>query len=110
MGWGSGENYRGEIVGYAHRGFCDEPGCDTVIDRGLGYTCGGLEGVEGERGCGRHFCERHLSYLLLEDEDERIETYTRENGPLCPHCLDRVEKGLPTGMEDISWFTKEETA
>ena len=104
MGWGSGENYRGETVGYNHAAICTESGCDSEIDRGLAYTCGGLEGVEGQRGCGRHFCETHLSYVILDTGDDYPEEDDDENAAVCGHCMKRIEAGLPTGMADASWL------
>jgi hypothetical protein len=46
-------------IGYGVPSVCDHPGCDTQIDRGLSYVCGG-EPYGGEFGCGLFFCERHL--------------------------------------------------
>jgi hypothetical protein len=62
MGWAHGTNYKGEEVGYGVEAVCAEDGCDEKIDKGLAYCCGDLEGVEGERGCGRYFCTAHLWY------------------------------------------------
>jgi hypothetical protein len=109
MGWASGLNYCGETVGYGHPTVCSETGCDESIDKGLAYTCGGLEGVEGEAGCGRHFCGSHLyrPFPFPDEEDDPrfdVRDENRENAALCSHCTSRWEKGLYTGMEDISWM------
>ena len=60
MGWSSGANYEGRTIGYGHRSTCEHPGCDEPIDLGLGYCCGGIDGVNGEAGCGHYFCGEHL--------------------------------------------------
>lgn len=46
-------------IGYGVPAFCDHPGCNESIDRGLAYVCGG-EPYGGERGCGLYFCAKHL--------------------------------------------------
>lgn len=61
MGWGSGFNLEGREVGYLIDATCDLDGCDTEIDRGLAYVCGGMHDG-GEHGCGRYFCAQHLGY------------------------------------------------
>lgn len=61
MGWSKGYNYLGEEIGYSVPAVCSEPGCDEKIDRGLAYTCGGLQGHDGET-CGGAFCSEHLYY------------------------------------------------
>lgn len=108
MGWGSGENYRNEVIGYSHIGVCSEPGCDEEIDKGLYFTCGGLEGVNGQRGCGRHFCGSHLFYVTSQQEEDEGDEYDPEfdeceNAGVCSHCVKRMDAGLSTGMEDITW-------
>jgi hypothetical protein len=62
MGWSDcGTDRRGRPIGYGHEATCDEPGCETRIDRGLAYACGGSHG-EGELDCDRYFCADHLFY------------------------------------------------
>lgn len=61
MGWGSGVNNACREVGYLVDATCDQPGCDTDIDRGLAYCCGGMHDG-GEHGCGGYFCPEHLGY------------------------------------------------
>lgn len=46
-------------VGYGVPATCDHPGCGEIIDRGLGYVCGG-QPYGGEHGCGLFFCSAHL--------------------------------------------------
>lgn len=61
MGWSSGVNSEGEAVGYAVEAACTS--CGKPINRGLAYTCGGLDGHSAVPGtCGRAFCEEHLFY------------------------------------------------
>jgi len=63
MGWSYGHNVEGEEVGYSVPAVCNEPGCEAKIDRGLSYTCGGLDGHSGVIGtCGKPFCSEHLLY------------------------------------------------
>lgn len=63
MGWSRGVNSEGEEVGYSIPAVCSEEGCHEKIDRGLAYTCGGLEGHSGVAGtCGKPFCSEHLYY------------------------------------------------
>lgn len=60
MGWAScGEDGQGRPIGYAHVAVCDEPGCDTRIDRGLAYACGGMHGDDVYH-CEKYFCAEHL--------------------------------------------------
>lgn len=60
MGWSLGydDNWKRD-VGYGVPAYCDHPGCNAEIDRGLGYVCGG-EPFGGDYGCGLHFCGHHL--------------------------------------------------
>ena len=63
MGWAyCGKDDRGREIGYGIIATCDQRGCDTVIDRGLGYCCGPMHGGE-EGGCGRYFCGTHLGVV-----------------------------------------------
>lgn len=60
MGWSLGfdPNWN-RFIGYGVPAFCDHPGCDAEIDRGLAYVCCGQEPYGGERGCGLFFCPKH---------------------------------------------------
>lgn len=62
MGWSVGydENHKRD-VGYGVPAYCDQPGCQAEIDRGLAHTCGG-EPYGGSEGCGLHFCRTHLYF------------------------------------------------
>lgn len=65
MGWAYCGEVDGRPVGYGVEATCDKRGCDTVIDRGLGYICGDMHHVPwaDERGCGRYFCEEHRGWV-----------------------------------------------
>jgi hypothetical protein len=51
-------------IGYGVPAYCDQPGCDVVIDRGLSYVCGNAP-YGGERGCGLFFCGEHMRAACL---------------------------------------------
>lgn len=58
MGWAfCGTNRNGVEIGYGVEAVCDEPGCTTVIDRGLGYLCGDMH--DDERTCAKYYCSHH---------------------------------------------------
>lgn len=68
MGWSNcGTDSKGRDIGYAIEAFCDHPGCAAKIDRGLGYACGEMHG-EDEVSCEGYFCEKHLSYVVNQDD------------------------------------------
>lgn len=79
MGWSLGydDNWRRD-VGYGVPAYCDHPGCDKMIDRGLGYVCGG-EPFGGEHGCGLHFCGEHLWHRKPRGHDRFV--------PNCKRCM-----------------------
>lgn len=88
MSWANcGTDSEGRSIGYGVAATCDEPGCSTVIDRGLGYACGGRHGKES--GCEGYFCARHLvwSETALNAWNGRPGTF------VCPACcaFDREE-------------------
>lgn len=62
MGWSLGfdPNWKRD-VGYGVPAYCDHPGCNEEIDRGLAHVCGG-DVYGGDRGCGLYFCGAHLYY------------------------------------------------
>lgn len=61
MGWSVGYDTKwNRDIGYGVPAFCDEPGCDTRIDRGLAYVCCDGEPYGGDDGCGLYFCGKHL--------------------------------------------------
>lgn len=59
MGWQVGwDNDRKRFIGYGVPSYCEHPGCETKIDRGLAHTCGDLT-LHGNTGCGMFFCDIH---------------------------------------------------
>jgi len=46
-------------IGYGVPAYCDHPGCNEQIDRGLAHVCCDQEPYGGDRGCGLYFCEAH---------------------------------------------------
>jgi len=51
--------------GYMVIATCDSRGCETVIDRGMGYLCGvhPHDERDDEPGCGRYYCGAHLGWV-----------------------------------------------
>ncbi len=79
MGWSNcGKDSMGRPIGYAHGATCDHPGCTRKIHRGLAYICGGDMHGDTDRGCERYFCEEHLTYTRVLDDD----TWA----PVCAEC------------------------
>lgn len=61
MGWSVGyDRFWQRDIGYGVPAVCDHPDCNTKIDRGLSYVCGG-EPYGGRYGCGLYFCDKHLT-------------------------------------------------
>jgi hypothetical protein len=60
MGWAVGyDKHWKRDIGYGVPAFCDHPGCEAEIDRGLAYVCCDQQPHGGELGCGLYFCGRH---------------------------------------------------
>jgi len=60
MGWSIGYDSKWKRdIGYGVPAYCDYPGCNVEIDRGLSHVCGS-EPYGGEFGCGLYFCSGHL--------------------------------------------------
>lgn len=77
MGWSIGyDSHWSRDIGYGVPAYCDYPGCDAEIDRGLSYVCGG-DPYGGERGCGLFFCASH------------------GGGDLCERCVRDAEPFIP---------------
>lgn len=74
MSWSIGySSHFSRDIGYGVPAFCDHPKCNQVIDRGLGYVCGGEHGGgDCGQGCGLYFCGEHLRGL--------------GRGQKCPKC------------------------
>lgn len=89
MSWAFGVNREGREIGYGVEATCDREGCETAIDRGLTYCCGGMHDAGYGVGCGRYFCAVDLFYgvsIIDEETGEEIE------GPyhaLCQTCMDQ---------------------
>lgn len=83
MGWGDcGTDSKGRPIGYLFEAVCDEPGCNTAIDRGLSYACGGMHG-QNEYDCEKYFCSKHL--YICEIPDNSVEQ-------LCAECMAFIEE------------------
>lgn len=79
-------------AGYDVEDHCHEPVCETVIDRGLAYLCGGTPGSPDEYGCGQWFCGEHL-----------LGTPTGVSimgGGLCRSCQTAYEHNHPDDSSD----------
>jgi len=109
MGWARcGKDSNGRPIGYAYAATCDHPGCETEIDRGLSYACGGMHGnscLGGDREfdwdanvtvCERYFCQAHLRDPILEHEDG-AELYAPM---MCDECASELERAY---REDEDW-------
>jgi hypothetical protein len=97
MGWAFGIDTNGREVGYSVKATCDLSGCDSEIDRGLYYKCGGTdaignEGMEDEPYCGGFFCDEHLTYCGVKGEAMQ----------LCPPCAERLGDAEDWGDEEES--------
>lgn len=57
MGYSLGE-IGGRRVGYSVSATCDHPGCNVVINRGLGWCCGSWP-EPTDHTCGGFFCPEH---------------------------------------------------
>lgn len=60
MSWAIGTGKDGRDIGYGVPAICDHPDCNTRIDRGISYICGMINTHGEDRGCGLHFCKKHL--------------------------------------------------
>ena len=84
MSWAyCGEDADGRPIGSAVEATCDEDGCDTPIDRGLAYACGGIHGAD-DAACDWYFCYRHLWYA---------QTPTGAWRQVCRACYDALGGG-----------------
>lgn len=69
MGYANcGEDSQGRPIGYAHEAICDHPGCDTKINRGMSYACGGDHG-EDDYSCEKYFCPKHMRVVEFHPND-----------------------------------------
>lgn len=101
MGWSVGydPNWRRD-VGYGVPAKCDHPECDSDIDRGLPYVCGG-DVYGGEHGCGLFFCDEHLGWISGGRVPQRCDPCLDGKPPFTP------KPDLPLWIEhklaDPSW-------
>ncbi len=76
MGWSIGWNSNLQRdVGYGVPAWCDHPGCNVEINRGLAYVCGS-DAFGGDYGCGMHFCSIHRQHAGK----------ARNHAELCQQC------------------------
>lgn len=79
MGWAIGFDDRwARDIGYGVPAYCDHPGCEQKIDRGLSYVCGG-EPYGGDHGCGLYFCSAHLFHHQFRG--------TQNGAFFCKRCI-----------------------
>ena len=99
MGWSTGyDNNWKRYIGYSIPAYCDHPKCDTEIDRGISYVCGG-EPYGGDRGCGLYFCSKHLWHHVFKDGECR---------QLCRRCdtYKPAYKPKPEHPETVKWMER----
>lgn len=100
MGWGYGFDSKWQRdIGYGVPAFCDHPGCEKEIDRGLYYVCCGQQPYGGEHGCGLYFCDDH-QFFFENEEDEEDE---RNGVTMCERCLGGQEPFEPSG-DTAEWI------
>lgn len=92
MGWGyCGTDSQGRNIGYMIHSVCDHDGCETKIDRGLDYACGGMHG-EDEYSCELYFCGKHRQEVIETDQGKFIS--------VCQSCADLRNKELSEQAEE----------
>jgi len=99
MGWSIG--YDDDLerdIGYGVPAYCDHPGCNAEIDRGVSHLCG-FNSDTGE-GCGLHFCGAHLHHRFI---DPAIDPDEAPRGPLCDAC-DCGEAAYPKKPDHPDWL------
>jgi hypothetical protein len=91
MSWSIGYDTKWKRdIGYAVPAYCDHPGCNKLIDRGLSYVCGG-EPYGGDRGCGLYFCAEHLIVHMKLPQ-------------LCERCSPRKKKSFNPKPDHPMWI------
>jgi|GEM_PF-1216247 len=113
MGWGNcGTDSKGRPIGYVHAATCDHPGCETEIDRGLAYACGGMHGTNGAAGddlfetvcCEGYFCNKHTTIVTVPhdvNEDEPCSAH------ICLECAAWAEQNFKDEPENWRGYPKE---
>lgn len=99
--------------GYGVPTFCEHPGCNEEIDRGVSYACGGAP--FSEHGCDRYFCSKHLQHVYFKDDGSRCRHRNDcdcEGVDLCERCENnkpsfRYKSEHPDWvkhiLKDLSW-------
>lgn len=71
---------KGRDQGYGVPAKCDHPDCEKIIDRGMGYACGG----DPSEHCGLFFCGEHLSHKITNEGTPE----EKWSPALCERCHD----------------------
>ena len=82
-------------AGYGVPTFCEHPGCNKEIDRGMAYACGGEPFSEG--GCDRYFCSKHRVYHSFNVGGGRQEM------EVCERCA-KHKSPFPYKPEHPDWI------
>lgn len=83
-------------IGYGVPAYCDHPGCEAEIDRGVASQCG----FNSDEGCGLHFCAEHLCLHYANPEDDPDEPC---RGELCDACA-YFEPTYPAKPDHPKWL------
>lgn len=77
MYWAIGfDEHWNRDIGFDVPAVCDHPGCNTAINRGIDYVCGG-EPYGGDSNCGLYFCKNHLQMKLLQSGESLVQVCTQ---------------------------------
>jgi len=91
MGWGSGEDSKGRLIGYCHQAQCDHPECKARIHRGLAHACGDMHG-EDEFSCEGYFCGQHRYMIEIKAEHAGKGEGKTLCLSVCASCREALEK------------------
>lgn len=117
MGYAFGQNNNGREIGYGVEATCDWPDCETEIDRGLEYCCGGVDGVsnagmDGESYCGDFFCGKHKTFDVCLKCARKCPDCKGEgwlpDGELCGRCDSFGEIGHREPLPADGYVPKDE--
>jgi hypothetical protein len=91
--------------GYGVPTFCEHPGCNEEIDRGMSFACGGEP--FSELGCDRYFCSNHLytTGFRRDGSDKRCDHERKckcDFVDVCERCRDGKES-FPYKPEHPDW-------
>lgn len=93
MSWARGIRDDGKEAGYDIDDVCGHPECQEEIDRGISFTCGGVEYLHSGYGCGEWFCPNHLEFGT--------------HGFLCYTCI-QAEEDIEDWLHEEDQFGEEE--